>query len=346
MVIMYPYTHDVKNIPVFLYLVIIFQIFFIAPRIRCEENPAPPKKGFPYTFSVTPIVGLLYGQGKEIVYKDNYNDSYLSELKWDIKSLVYFGSTLDVFRTNPREKPGFAGSLSMKFGLPMGTGLMEDRDWDPKYKPDGSVSHFSSSAAQIDTAYMLDLLAGASLPLRSGIVVFNPYLGLSYMRFKWAAYNGYYDYTLENGDQKQGTFTGLAVAYSQDWLLFFAGLSASFYVLPKTAITVSFQGSPLISYTGEDDHYMRTGSSDPGQFRDRIETGVYLEPGLKFVYSPTERLSVGFNMSWRYIQGRPHGHAYGRPTGQDKEGRFLALGSVSGAEFQALDTGISFTIRF
>lgn len=335
-----------KNIPVFLCLVIIFQIFFIAPRIRCEEKNEPSKKGFPYTFSVTPIVGLLYGQGKEIVYQSNYNDSYLSELNWDIKSLVYFGSTLDVFRTNSREKPGFAGSLSMKFGLPMETGLMEDRDWDRDYKPDGSVSHFSSSTAKTDTAYMLDFLAGASLPLRSGIVVFNPYLGLSYMRFKWAAYNGYYDYTLENGNQKQGTFTGLTVAYSQDWLLFFAGLSASFYVLPKTAITVFFQGSPLIRYTGEDDHYMRTGSSTPGQFRDSIDMGTYLEPGAKFVYSPTERLSLGFNISWRYIQGMPHGHAYARPTGQDQEGRFLAQGSISGAGFQALDTGLSFTIRF
>jgi outer membrane protease len=220
---------------------------------------------------------------------------------------------------------------------------MEDRDWDPALDPDGGMTNFSSSDAYVEGAYMLDFLTGASLPIKS-VVVGSAYLGLSYMHFKWAAYNGTYSYPYS--PNKSGSFTGLALTYSQDWLLFIMGLSASLYVIPKTVVTLSFQGSPLLRYTGQDDHYLRIGSVDPGQFRDQINFGIYLEPGGKIIFSPNERLSLGLNISWRYIKGNPHGESYGRRTGVDRDGEYVMLGNSAGAAYQALDSSLSATIRF
>jgi outer membrane protease len=305
------------------------------PRTNPMENPG--KTQFPYTFSVTPIAGLLYGQVEEIVYRASVGEEYLSELLWDLKPLFYFGSALNFSRINPREKWGGFGTLSMKFGIPMKTGIMEDRDWVDQHS---AATHYSSSKASVDGAYMLDFISGASLPIRS-VVIGNAYLGLSYMHFQWSANDGYYQYPKGNG-----SFTGLTVVYSQAWLLFFLGLSASVYVIPKTVLTLSFQGTPLLRYEGHDDHYIRLGAADPGQFEDNIEGGIYLEPGGKIAFSPNDRFSLGFNVSWRYIKGNPHGTTNTRQTGSDRDGRFYLMGHSAGAGYQALDLGLTATIRF
>ncbi|GHV52627.1 hypothetical protein AGMMS49579_10210 [Spirochaetia bacterium] len=298
----------------------------------------PKKAGFPYTFSVTPIAGFLYGQGEEIVYLNETNETYLSQLLWDMKPLVYFGTALDFSRKKPLEKWGVFATLSMKFGLPMKTGIMEDRDWDPGLDPSGGLTNYSVSDASIDGAFLLDFLSGASLPIRS-VVLGKAYLGLSYMRLKWSGNDGYYQYPYSG--RSEGSFTGPIITYSQDWLLLFGGLSASVYVIPKLALSLSFQGGPMLKYTGEDNHPVKN-----MQYIDRIIGGFYLEPGACIVFSPTERLSLGLNVSWRYIKGKPHGADYGRQTGRDKNGKYALIGNNAGAGYQALDSSLSATIRF
>ena len=82
-----------------------------------------------YVFTYSASLGVLYGQGEEIVYKTSGEDRYLSELLWDLKPLFYHQSALDFGKTRPLRGPGFWGSLSLRLGIPAGSGNMEDRDW-------------------------------------------------------------------------------------------------------------------------------------------------------------------------------------------------------------------------
>ncbi|GHU73449.1 hypothetical protein FACS189450_13260 [Spirochaetia bacterium] len=320
------------------------------PLLRAEEAVPVQKFFAPYTFSVSPLAGVLIGQGEEIVYLNETDETYLSQLLWDLKPLVYFGSVLDFSLINPREGPGFFASLSMKFGLPMMTGIMEDRDWitHPDWNPDGDLTNYSASNVSGDGAFMFDILSGASFPIRSAATG-KAYLGLSYMRFKWTGQDGYYHYGVSHnsGDYYEPvkdsdpffSLTGPVIAYSQEWLLVFAGLSASVYVIPKTTLTLSFQGSPFLWYTGLDNHLLTK-----AQYRDQITLGLYLEPGGSIVFSPTEKFSLGFNISWRYIKGN-HGEDKVKQTGTG-DYDYTLLGNIAGAGYQALDLSFSAAIRF
>jgi outer membrane protease len=103
--------------------------------------------GTPYRVSLAAISGLLIGQSEEIVYKYIDQDDKLSQLLWDLKPMAYLGSALSFSRSNPLSGFGAALDLSVKFGLPLASGFMEDRDWrnaDP-----GQLTDFSTHEAYL-----------------------------------------------------------------------------------------------------------------------------------------------------------------------------------------------------
>ncbi|MDR0450590.1 MAG: omptin family outer membrane protease, partial [Treponema sp.] len=131
-----------KNITAFRLFVIIFtalclETLFFPRALQGQAEEGGGAGTFPYTFSVSPAIGFFAGQGEEIVYRSERSGTYLSELLWDIKPLVYSGLVLDV---SQKKSPGFFYSVSLKFGFPMMSGLLEDRDW---LALNGALSHYS-----------------------------------------------------------------------------------------------------------------------------------------------------------------------------------------------------------
>jgi outer membrane protease len=301
------------------------------------ELKGPEAGGFPYTFSVSPLAGFLYGQGEEIMYKGERNGAYQSELLWDIKPLVYSGAVLDVSRKNP---PGFFYSISLKFGFPMSSGIMEDRDW---LAPNGALSHYSRHDSKIDEAWLHDFLGGISLPLGSR-ALFKPFLGVSYTRLKWTAFEGYTKYgnspylPLEDSDPEE-PISGRIVSYTQEWMVLLFGVSLSYVFHPRFSAGLSLRISPLLYFTGVDDHYKREPEI---RFSDYILGGLYLEPGGEAVFSFNKRFSAGLYVSWRYIKGS-HGFSYSE-TGGDLYPK--ATGYIAGAALQTLDSGFRMSFRF
>jgi outer membrane protease len=80
-------------------------------------------------FTILPTVGFLYGHAEEIVYKFPNRDLYYSELLWDLKPLFYVGLTADYCLRDPFQQKGLIVSLSLRYGLPFKTGVLENRDW-------------------------------------------------------------------------------------------------------------------------------------------------------------------------------------------------------------------------
>ncbi|MDR2518507.1 MAG: omptin family outer membrane protease [Spirochaetaceae bacterium] len=317
-----------KNIHGFALLVSIVCLLF-PPHARAENPPKP----FPYTFSAASAGGILYGAGEEIVYKTG--NTYLSQLLWDMKPLFYLGTDIGFSRSNPLEGPGVMLGLSMKFGLPGETGVMEDRDWQSG--ADNRLTNFSSHENKTQGAFIFDVTAGATLPVASRLVL-GFYLGFSYMRFSWAAENGYYQY--ESTQWAEIPLYGPAISYSQTWFIFFPGVSLKAPFLKLFSCTLSFAATPLLFGFAEDDHFMRR-----LRFQDRLEhLGLFLEPEISFAVSPRPRLDIALSVSYRYL-----GYARGASRVQDTDpagnGAYEDAGSA-GAGFSALDAGLSVKIRF
>jgi outer membrane protease len=341
-----------KNITLFIIFVIIFYTSMTGTRVWAQysgpvPSPSSIKNKFPYTLSVTPAAGFLYGYGEEIVYKYPGKDTYMSQLLWNIKPLFYAGGVLDFSRINPMEKWGFFTALSLKAGFPGKTGIMEDRDW---LAPGDALSNYSRSDNYTDRALLFDYLLGLTLPLKS-FALLKFHWSFSWMSFYWTGRDGYlryprdqlnkplHDTPLDDSVEKKPLY-GPLISYSQDWIITSPGLSVFFPLPRRFGAELSFQISPLVFCFARDDHLLRN-----VEFRDYISGGLYLEPRGTIVFSPHERFELSLYVSYRFVKGAP-GESYGRETGENKTGEFDKYSEDPGAAFYALDSGLSFKIRF
>ncbi|MDR2259069.1 MAG: omptin family outer membrane protease [Treponema sp.] len=341
-----------KNIAGFIGFVIIFHTLIVCPRAWGQYggpvlSQYPIKDQFPYTFSITSAAGFLYGYGEEIVYKYSGKETYLSQLLWNIKPLFYAGGGLDFSRLNPMEKPGFFTALSLKFGFPGTTGIMEDRDWNA---PEDILSNYSRSDNYTDGALLFDYFLGLTLPLKS-FALLKIQWGFSWMSFHWTGRDGYlrypkdkwgnylYDVPLDDSAAKVPV-SGPSISYSQDWLLTYPGLSMLIFLPWRLKLDIAFQISPLVFCFARDNHLLSA-----QEYTDYVSGGLYLEPRGSIIFSPTERFDLSLYVSYRFIKGA-HGDSYTRATGSDKDEEYYQLAQDSGAAWYALDSGLSLKIRF
>jgi outer membrane protease len=210
----------------------------------------------------------------------------------------------------------------------MDTGFMEDRDW---MGPNGSFSHYSRHNSRAGEGWFHDFLGGLSLPFGSRIL-FKPFLGLSYTRLKWIASDGYTRY-LDNSYQEVPLY-GRVISYTQEWLVPFFGASLSYAFHPRFSAGLSFRLSPLLYFTGLDEHHLKG-----VEYYDYIWGGFYFEPGGEAVFKFNKRFSAGLYVSWRSIKGN-HGLTYRREAG----GLFESY--TAGAAWQTLDSGIRAAVHF
>jgi outer membrane protease len=298
---------------------------------------------FPYTLSTSPQFGFLYGQGEELVYRSGNSDTLLSELLWDFKPLLYGGIKLEFARRNPLEGFGFFGTASVKFGLPMRTGVMEDRDWQGR-QPE-TLTNYSKHNALSSGVLILDLTAGPSIPAGS-ILAFRPSLGFSYTRYSWIGQDGYYRYGQQLSDGTTAPLkdsdpafpmTGPVISYSQDWFCIPAGFSVQ--IMPDRLFSgiLWFYIGPVFKFLGMDEHHAKL-----SQYRDETKEGYFLEPGGEFRFNPGKNLSLRIYGSWRRLTAKPHGESYARRSGGDK---WTFQGNTAGGICYVIDLGLGFEIR-
>jgi outer membrane protease len=340
----------VKRITVFF----IFVSLLAAPLCADSGEAEDGRKTLPaYTLSLNTRFGMFWGQAEEQVYGSNDSDRLVSQLLWNIKPLWYAGMGLEFSQKDPLAGLGFFGALSVKFGIPGRSGIMEDRDW---LAAGGGLSHYSRHDSLNSGTLFLDLLAGLSVPL-GRVLVFRFLLGPSYTHLSWNAYDGYYRYgknvgtnfnpiyqPLEDSDPAI-PISGAVISYSQDW--FFLLFDFSLLLFPDRFFsgTLFFNAGPVLKFAGWDDHYMRINTGFYGQFADEINGGYVLEPGGEFRFSPAEKLSLFMRFSWRRVIAASHGSSYGRRTG-DGKWNWDSLGNTSGGSFQTMDLGIGLEVRF
>ena len=261
----------------------------------------------PLSFSVSPLAGTIWGQGEEILFKYRDRDQRISELLWDLKPLFYVGMAADVGPSDPFRGSGFSAAASAKFGVPMRTGIMEDRDW--QYMDNDRLTNYSQHDANTQSAVLTDVSLGYSFML-SSFLALRFFGEFSYMHFNWMAEDGFIQYlpTDDNGNILPGqTWTpnipkipiyGPGIRYIQDWYILTPGLSLSARFSEFLGAGINIRYTPLVFGNDRDDHLfgMRIFS---GEFR----YGQYLDGGANLTLSPSDRLDFSVLGSFRHISG-------------------------------------------
>jgi outer membrane protease len=286
----------------------------------------------------------LDGYAEELVYKSAGDDTLLSELIWDLKRLFYLGTALDFGRTNPWERWGFFAGASIKYGLPLKAGVMEDRDW--LAEKGGYLTHYSRHDAYSNGLLFSDLSLGFSFPLFNTLLL-KPGIRFSYMYFSWSAQDGFKQYVPDpkSGEDYQPwdsgitkiPISGTGILYSQHWFILAPALAAALKLSSRSFLDFYIAATPFIFCAATDDHLQRN-----LQFRDYLSWGLSLEGGAGCAFALTERFEIRLDCGIRYISG-PRGETYKKITG-DTEPVFYLSGE-GGAGLFILSAGISAKIR-
>jgi outer membrane protease len=280
--------------------------------------------GAPYRISLAATAGTLIGRSEEIVYKLTGQDYKLSQLLWDLKPMAYLGSALSFSRSDPLSGLGAALDISVKFGLPLKSGSMEDRDWrnaDPNLLTD-----FSTHDAYLgEGTWLLDASGGMGIPIKSRVTL-KVLVSVSYMQFSWAGEDGYGRYMSNNWAKTE--FSGTVITYDQAWLILSPGMGLFWPLGRALSLDLRFFISPWI-YAGDEDNHLTTAT----RYNDYMRGGLCLEPGLDLAFAPNRFFSLVLRGSWRHIAG----------TRGDisTNGSFALLRDKAGAGFSAFDVGLS-----
>ena len=314
--------------------------------IRAEADTAPER----YSIFLKPLFGLGIGHSDEIVYKYSWEKTYLSELIWDLKPVYYAGLALDFRRENPFARNGITATGSVKFGLPLKTGIMEDRDW--QYINNNELTNYSRHDVYLQAAIHTGLSAGYSWRLTDYLAL-GAYGEFSYMRYSWMAEDGYVQYlysdefgyiipgqTWDKETTPKYNIYGPGIRYTQNWFLLSPGLTIKGKINPLFSLEGHFSYSPLIYCMDRDDHLFKQLS-----FWGFLSYGHHINCGGSFICSPFDKFDFSLSASYRYITGT-RGSTYVKSTGiQGTNTAYQTSSDGGGAGYKVLDIGLAVRIK-
>ena len=334
-----------KNITVLSVLVIIIGALTANNSAYCQNST----KERSYIFSFGTQFGFVHGLAFEYVYPEpgTTKGELLSELRWDMKPVFFNGIQFDFGRKDLMSNPGFFASASFKAGFPGESGIHENRDW-LSYENDALTS-FSSHTNKTNEFYWLDIILGASFPVRQYFFI-KPFISGSWMHFSYSGSDGYGQYARGkkyddsgnpipdnssyptmffpiNDDPKIYSFKGREVIrYMQDWFLIAAGFTIGTKILSPFYFDISFHISPFTYCAATDEHLTRNII-----FKDYTGWGLFLEPKGN-ISIDLDNINFSLELAYRFI-GRTRGPSFNKSG----SGNYVP-GGEAGAGLSLLDT--------
>jgi outer membrane protease len=300
----------------------------LAPGLTAQEQPLN-KSGL--RFSLGALLGLLYGEGEGIVYRDAEANNKLSQLLWDSKPLGYAGVDVGLDWQKPGSRWGFFTDGAFKFGFPGKSGAMADNDWldyeslgidDPDWLTD-----YSEHDNRTGSALLIDASIGASFRL-SGLFLLKAYLAYNFIRFSWTASGGANLYMTAHGGHFREV-PGDMRKYNQTWRVISPALAFNGKLNRYFDVEFSFAASPFMWCVTVDNYLLKDLIVS-----DTMTFGLFIEPKLVFSYTPKDFLSLSLAVSYRNISTRGDGEYIGS-EGATEEG----TGRV-GAAYHGFDAGL------
>ncbi|MCL2093053.1 MAG: omptin family outer membrane protease [Treponema sp.] len=247
---------------------------------------------------LSPLGGLIYGQGEEFLYKYRRQGQFASELIWDLKPLFYLGLALDYGPLDPYSQGGLSFGGALRFGIPAFSGTIENRDWvNPLHD---RLSHYSRHDASVQQAVLWDLSLAYSFLLRENLA-FKVSLDLHAMYFNWIAEDGYIEYEYFGPQYlpwERIQVHGPGIRYMQNWFILSPGWKLLVRPAPILGLEGHFSYSPLIYASDRDDHLM---TSPPKTFTGTFVFGQFYDIGAKLSLFLPRGLDLSLGLSYRQI---------------------------------------------
>ncbi|MDR3302754.1 MAG: omptin family outer membrane protease [Spirochaetaceae bacterium] len=306
---------------------LLFILALAAQNVPAQEQAAQELTagGKNFQFSLGASLGLLHGQGVEVVYKALGSDNLLSELLWDIKPIGYAGLNAALAWQKPEAKWGFFAAAAIKFGFLGKTGIMQDSDWLEYDYPDWLI-YYSAHDNITMRAMLLDANFGMSYRLSQSMVL-KMSLEYHFMHFAWTALGGSFVYPQSNGGHMYFEEPIESCRYRQMWHIIAPMFAFYGKFNPYFDITLSFAITPLIIADNIDNHLLRDMDIVFLMFG-----GLFVEPKLEFAWTPKDFLSLSFSTSYRYVKAA-------RGIG------YKEAGSSVGASYHAFDVALTAQYR-
>ena len=302
-----------------------------------------------YALSLNPFFGFIYGRSDEILYKYPNKKDHVSLLTWDLKPLIYTGLVLNFGPKDPFRGSGTIAAASIKYGLPLETGTIEDFDW--QYPDNENLTNYSIHNAYSHNAILADISAGYSWRLTDKIAL-GACGEISYMYFSWSAENGYFQYLKSypyTGEIIPGQtwtenipkiyYTGYVMRYTQNWFI----ASPAVFLKWKLSRFFSLGGdigySPLVFIIARDDHLL-VGKL----FRDYCFFSHYINGGARLAFMPLKALELSLSFHYRYIK-EMRGLSYYLGTGVNATNELYLNGYDGGAGYSAMDMNLSVKVN-
>ncbi len=283
------------------------------------------------SLSVKGSVMLLSGEAGEFVYggtgQSDVPAGYkLSELNWDIKSLVMAGGTVSA-----QFGQGLRVNAGLWIGLNEGNGGMIDRDWlDPTIN---DWTHFSESDVDIETAYSFDINASLEL-FELGPFQVSGLLGYKHDFWEWSDFGGTYIYSTFGFRDDVGSFGGEnGIDYEQTFDIPYLGVQLATECSHVRA-SGYFLYSPLVMAEDRDHHILRN-----LYFREEFEGGDFFAFGLDLSMDLTDSIFISGSIDAQvipeftgdmFVKEGPDGKEGTNPDGAGIENMVVAVGLSAG----------------
>lgn len=224
---------------------------------------------------------LLWGRAHELVLRDSSYDDLISRLDWDIPPSL----GVEVAGT-ARWSPWTTTQARVSFAHPLATGVMVDQDWDTGTYDYARSEHTALLVAHW-SAELAQALTWSNWALSAGMV---------YRLTSWEAWNGEGTYRLSSGTTSHITFSGLGIAYRQQWFIPYLGLAWTSDPAPLQ-FQPSLRMGPYSYCYDMDNHFLRDLT-----FLDYSWGGWYTQLALE-AFVPTDGawswgLRVGGDLHW------------------------------------------------
>lgn len=300
------------NIRKISFLVILFLLSFAF--LMAENETGGSRGESRYSLSLNPVTGVLIGKTEEHLFKYDYNDQYVSQLIWNLKPLVYTGIEVFFGPGEPFIKSGFITAASLKFGLPLKTGIIEDRDWqDDNFD---YLTNYSRHDSYAQNTILADVSAGYSWHIRDFLTI-GAFAEFSYMYFSFMAENGYFQYAADNTplDIYDSSYdewdesipkisaSGAVIRYIQNWFILSPGLSLKGRLGKYFSLEGCIKYSPIIYCSDRDDHLWVDKYGFGKLFYGYYYFGHHINGTAGLGFSPKKNLELSLSLSYRHIMG-------------------------------------------
>ena len=264
----------------------------------------------PPFFQVEVGTSLVKGESYELVLRDGTYTNPISRLIWPTPP----SATFDVSVTHSWT-PWTSITMALRSAWPLEVGTMVDEDWKADTLKYGKSQH---------EAY---LKVWTSARVEQGFH-FRPLtlsLGGLYRWTSWEGWNGTGTYENTDGTTDKITFSGLLIAYRQQWLIPYLGASWTL-AAPGWTLTPGLRLGPYAWCFDMDNH--NYANRITRTFLDATRGGIYGQGSLEATLEGGSDWSWGLRASWE-IQWGAIGDTWTTYSYQSETGHSLSYGKTT-----------------